>query len=90
MHSDDKWYVESYKVYMQLVWLSGEVGSGAGDVQGGAEYRPTDAAIEWLRSIDAELTQAAMDFGRFVESDLPAFNRAMDGRIASITDRVAT
>src|SRR5688500_19436254 len=26
MHSDDKWYVEKYKLYLNLVWLLGEVG----------------------------------------------------------------
>ena len=27
LHSDDKWFVEPYKVYLNLVWLSGEVGT---------------------------------------------------------------
>ena len=48
LHSDDKWYVETYKVYLNLLWLSGEVGSGAGDVQGGADNRPTDASVQVL------------------------------------------
>ena len=46
LHSDDKWYVEAYKVYMNLVWLAGVVGTGAGDVAGGADYRPTDASLQ--------------------------------------------
>src|SRR5206468_12296231 len=45
MHSDDKWYVESYKVYQNLIWLNGVVNSGAGDVAGGADERPTDASV---------------------------------------------
>ena len=32
MHSDDKWYVEKYKVYFNLIWLLAEVGGGGGDV----------------------------------------------------------
>ena len=52
IHSDDKWYVESYKVYMNLVWLSGEVGTGAGDVAGGAEFRPTDASLGVLAMLE--------------------------------------
>ena len=39
MNSDDKYYVEPYKVYMNLIWLNGVVGNGAGDVAGGADYR---------------------------------------------------
>src|SRR5262249_8377732 len=40
LHSDDKWYVESYKVLQNLIWLNGVVNSGAGDVAGGADERP--------------------------------------------------
>ncbi len=51
LHSDDKWFVEQYKVYLNLVWLNGTIGTGAGDVAGGADYRPTDAAMEELAGI---------------------------------------
>jgi len=39
LHSDDKFFVEAYKVYMNLIWLNGAVGTGAGDEAGGADYR---------------------------------------------------
>ena len=45
MHSDDKWYLERYKLYLNLVWLLAEVGGSGGDVMGGAGYKPTNAAI---------------------------------------------
>ena len=45
MHSDDKWYVEKYKLYMNLVWLLAEVGGSGGDVAGGVATRPTQAAL---------------------------------------------
>jgi len=64
LHSDDKWYVEAYKVYMNLVWLNGVVGSGAGDVAGGAEYRPTDASAAVLELIEKDLTAAKGEFDR--------------------------
>ena len=64
LHSDDKWYVEAYKVYMNLVWLNGVVGSGAGDVAGGAEYRPTDASVAVLELIEKDLTAAKGEFDR--------------------------
>ena len=44
MNSDDKYYVEPYKVYMNLIWLNGVVGNGAGDVAGGADYRADGAS----------------------------------------------
>jgi photosystem II stability/assembly factor-like uncharacterized protein len=82
LHSDDKWYVESYKLYMNLIWLSGVVGSGAGDVAGGADYRPTDAALATIAELEAELSQARTAYKRFIDVDLPAFNRATGGSIA--------
>ncbi len=54
MHSDDKWYVERYKVFMNLIWINGEIGTGAGDVAGGADYKPTDASLEVLDGIEKD------------------------------------
>ncbi|MGH9394341.1 MAG: WD40/YVTN/BNR-like repeat-containing protein, partial [Terriglobales bacterium] len=34
MQSDDKYYPEQYKAYMNLIWFNGEIGTGAGDVAG--------------------------------------------------------
>jgi photosystem II stability/assembly factor-like uncharacterized protein len=84
MHSDDKWYVEAYKVYMNLVWLNGVIGSGAGDVQGGADYRPTDASLEVLAMIEKDLASATAAFTTLVEKDVPAFNRASGARGVTI------
>jgi hypothetical protein len=81
MHSDDKWYVEAYKVYMNLVWLNGVVGTGAGDVAGGADRRPTDASLQVLETIEKDLAAAEADFTTLVEKEIPAFNRA-NGKIA--------
>ena len=39
MTSDDKYFQQAYRVYMNLIWLNGEVGPGAGDVAGGADFR---------------------------------------------------
>jgi photosystem II stability/assembly factor-like uncharacterized protein len=64
LHSDDKWYVEPYGIYLNLVWLSGEVGSGAGDVAGGAEFRPTDASLATLAQLERQLAEAKAAFGK--------------------------
>ena len=87
LHSDDKWYVEPYKVYMNLIWLSGEVGSGAGDVAGGADYRPTDAAVAVLRQIEGDLAAAQAAFTTLMEKDVPAFNKAMRGKLPAIVSK---
>jgi hypothetical protein len=75
MHSDDKWYVEPYRVYQNLIWLNGVVNSGAGDVAGGADERPTDAALEVLEGLTRELTAAKAAYQAALERDVPAFNR---------------
>ncbi|HEX7051786.1 MAG TPA: hypothetical protein VF188_16390 [Longimicrobiales bacterium] len=90
LHSDDKWYVEAYRIYMQLVWLYGEVGLGAGDVAGGADHRPTDASLAWLDTLEQDIARARADFTNLVENEVPAFNRAMAGTVAPITDRAVT
>ena len=87
LHSDDKWYVEPYKVYMNLIWLSGEVGSGAGDVAGGADYRPTDASVAVLAEIERDLAAAKSAFTTLMQQVVPAFNGAMKGKLPAIADR---
>jgi hypothetical protein len=78
LHSDDKWYVEAYKVYQNLIWLNGVVNSGAGDVAGGADERPTDAAIGVLDGLSKQLNAAKAEYRAVMDRDLPAFNRTTD------------
>jgi hypothetical protein len=87
LHSDDKWFVEPYKVYLNLVWLSGEVGTGAGDVAGGAEFRPTDAELATLEEMERQLAQAKAAFAELLEKTVPAFNQTMSGKITPIAER---
>ena len=89
LHSDDKWYVEAYRIYLNLLWLYGEVGTGAGDVAGGAEYRPTAASLKTLAELEQQLATARGDFQRFMEETLPEFNRRFGG-VVTIADRPVT
>jgi hypothetical protein len=88
MNGDDKYYVEPYKIYMNLIWLNGVIGNGAGDVAGGADYRPTDASIAWLGDIEKDLTAAKAAYKSLVDTDLTAFNTAMAGKIPTITENI--
>jgi hypothetical protein len=87
MYSDDKYYVEAYHLYQNLIWLNGVIGFGAGDVAGGAEYRPTAAAMQWLADLEKELAKAKAGFATITEKELPAFNRAMTGKLPAIRDK---
>lgn len=79
LDSDDKYYVEAYKPYFNLIWLNGEVGSGAGDVAGGADFAPTAANLEVLAVIEKDLTAVQTDYRNLIEKEIPGFNRSLAG-----------
>ena len=81
-YSDDKSYIEPFHVYLNLIWLSGEIGTGAGDVAGGAEFRPTDASLQVLAGIETDLERAKAAFKAFNEKDAATFNQLMAAKSA--------
>ena len=89
MHSDDKWYVEKYKLYLNLVWLLAEIGGSGGDVMGGVGYRPTNAALSVFQDRVRDLEAGRADFDRLMR-EVEAFNRTHSGRLPPISDKVVT
>jgi hypothetical protein len=75
--SDDKYYSIPEKIYLHLIWLNGEVGTGAGDVAGGVDNPPTDTAAAILETIEKDLAEAHSDYQSLVEKELPGFNRSL-------------
>lgn len=75
MNSDDKYFVEAYKVYMNLIWLNGVVGTGAGDVAGGADWGPTETSLAILNTIEKDLEVAKAEYGKLLSTEVPAFNK---------------
>ncbi|MFP5354122.1 MAG: WD40/YVTN/BNR-like repeat-containing protein [Gemmatimonadota bacterium] len=84
LHSDDKWFVETYRTYLSLLWLAGEIGSGAGDVAGGADSRPTDSSMQTLKELEGDLARAKAAFQVLMEKELPAFNARMSALLKPI------
>ena len=84
MLSDDKYFPEAYKVYMNLIWLSGGVGMGASDEAGSIDYRPTDTQMKVLESIEKDLSAAAAAFDNLISTTIPAFNKLMNGKVPKI------
>ena len=80
MTSDDKYFQQAYRVYMNLLWLNGEVGPGAGDVAGGTDFRPTDTSLAVFETIDKDLNTAKIEYKTLMEKEVPAFNRAVAER----------
>ncbi len=85
LQSDDKYFVERASLYMQVVWLAGEVGSGAGDVAGGAEFRPTTQAMTQLAQLEKSLAVARAAYTDIVGRSLTEFNAMMGGRLPRIS-----
>jgi len=85
LNSDDKYFVEPYKVYLNLIWLNAEVGTGGGDVAGGADFTPTDTQLELLQTFETEMTEVDADYQKVMKEDLPALNRSLaDSSFASL------
>jgi hypothetical protein len=77
--SDDKYYQEAYKLYLNLIWLAGEIGTGAGDVAGSADFGPTDTAYTLVADLERELDAAQAAYRILTDQDVPAFNKATEG-----------
>ncbi len=77
LNSDDKYFVEPYQVYLNLIWLNAEVGTGGSDVAGGADFAPTDTQLELLQTFESEMAGTDAAFQKVMKEDLPAFNRSL-------------
>ena len=87
MHSDDKWYVEKYQIYFNLIWLLAEVGGGGGDVMGGAGYAPTNAATAGFEDRLKDVQAARGAFSGLMQ-EVEAFNKLHAGKLPPITDEM--
>src|SRR3954453_11097072 len=84
MTRNDKYFQQAYRIYMNLIWLNGEVGPGAGDVSGGADFPPTDTSVGLLESIEKDLSTAKSEYKKLMDQDVPAFNRAVAGTMTPL------
>ena len=78
--SDDKYFVERYRLYLNLVWTFQMIGPGGGDVSGAADYGPTQTALGLVSDFEKEI-RVTQDLCRsLIEKDLPAFNASIAGK----------
>lgn len=90
VNSDDKYFVEPYHAYLNLIWLNAEVGTGGGDVAGGADFPPTDTQLDTLRLIETDMTGATAEFQKLLKDDLPAFNRVLGNNSVALVVAAAS
>jgi len=77
LNSDDKYFVEPYGLYLNLIWLNAEVGTGGGDVAGGADFAPTDTQMDLLKTYETQMTGIDADYQKVLKEDLPAFDQSL-------------
>jgi hypothetical protein len=75
MLSDDKYYPEQYQLYMNLIWLGGEVGNGAGDVAGSGDYGPTETDQAMVLDLERQLDAVKTQYKGVMDKDVPAYNQ---------------
>ncbi len=77
--SDDKYYVTAYKLYLNFIWLNGEIGSGAGDVAGTGDYGPTETSIGLVLALERELQAVQAEYKTVLDRDVAAYNSSIVG-----------
>jgi photosystem II stability/assembly factor-like uncharacterized protein len=78
LNSDDKYFVEPYQVYLNLIWLNADVGTGGSDVAGSADYAPTPNQLALLKGYEADFAAVQADYQKLLKEDLPVLNRALE------------
>ncbi len=76
-NSDEKSYLAPYGLYLDLMWLNGELGTGAGDVYGDPGYPPTDATTQVVDLLDGKLRAAKAQYHTLMQQDLPQFDQTL-------------
>jgi photosystem II stability/assembly factor-like uncharacterized protein len=81
---DQKSFRGPLGLYLKLIWLNAEVGTGAADVSGNADFAPTEPEREVFALLDRGMEDARGKFRSLFGEDVPAFNRAMQAKGLSV------
>jgi hypothetical protein len=85
MTSDDKYFQQAYRVYMNLIWLNGRSGRArAMSPAAPTSHRPTHRSASW-KGIEKDLNAARADYKRLMEQDVPAFNRSIGSAMTPLS-----
>ena len=76
-NSDDKYFVEPYGTYLDLIWLNAEVGTGGGDVAGSANFAPSATQLDLLKTYEEQARSADADFEAILHDALPRLNQTL-------------
>ena len=73
--SDDKYFVTADRLYLNFLWLSAEIGTGGGDVQGTGDWGATETDVAMVQQLERQLQAAQAQYQSLMAQDVPAFNR---------------
>jgi len=77
--SDDKYFQTAYNLYQNFLWLNGEIGTGAGDVQGSGDWGATETAIGLVLDLEKTLEKVKVEYKAVMDKDVPAYNKSIEG-----------
>jgi hypothetical protein len=77
--SDDKYFITQYQLYMNLLWLSGEIGGGAGDVAGSGDYGPTETGTALVLDLEKQLQAVQTEYKSLLDKDVASYNKSVTG-----------
>jgi photosystem II stability/assembly factor-like uncharacterized protein len=75
--ADVKSFRGPLQLYLKLVWLQAESGSGGGDVSGNADFAPTASELEVYQLLSGRLAEVRKDFAALYGKTVPAFNETL-------------
>src|SRR5258708_24590375 len=76
--SDDKYFQTAYNLYQNFLWLNGEIGTGAGDVQGSGDWGATETAIGLVLDLEKTLEKVRGEHKAAMDKDVPTYNKAIE------------
>jgi hypothetical protein len=78
--NDEKSFRGPLELYLKFLWLQAEVGPGAADVSGNADFPPTQPELEVYDLLSRTLADTRRQFDELYEKTVPAFNEAMKAK----------
>ena len=78
--ADMKSFRGPLKLYLSLLWLQAEVGPGAADVSGNADFAPTQPERDVYELLSGRLAATRRRFDELYEKGIPAWNETMRGK----------
>ena len=79
--ADQKSFRGPLQLYLAFLWLQAEVGPGAADVSGNADFPPTKPDLEVYDLLSKRLADARLAYDDLYAKGIPAFEEASKGRI---------